>query len=140
MKECPICGSSKIKRDVRDTIFEYKGKKITIKQPGFYCDECGEAFYNSEDIKSTKKELADFKRKVDNLLTCKEIRRIRKKLGLTQKDASLLFGGGIRAFYKYESGEINQTKPVDLLLRLLDRGKIKIEDLLEISQEKSFTG
>ena len=132
MKECPICGNNKITRDIRNAVFEYKGQKITIKQPGLYCDECGEAFYDSNDIKATKKELADFKRKVDNLLTSQEIKRIRKKLSLTQKNASLLFGGGVRAFYKYESGEINQTKSVDLLLRLLDRGKIKIKDILEV--------
>jgi HTH-type transcriptional regulator/antitoxin MqsA len=132
MKECPICGNNKITRDIRNVVFEYKGQKITIKQPGLYCDECGEAFYDSNDIKATKKELADFKRKVDNLLTSQEIKRIRKKLSLTQKNASLLFGGGVRAFYKYESGEINQTKSVDLLLRLLDRGKIKIKDILEV--------
>ena len=132
MKECPICGNDKITRDIRNAVFEYKGQKITIKQPGLYCDECGEAFYDSNDIKATKKELADFKRKVDNLLTSQEIKRIRKKLSLTQKNASLLFGGGVRAFYKYESGEINQTKSVDLLLRLLDRGKIKIKDILEV--------
>ena len=132
MKECPICGNNKITRDIRNVVFEYKGQKITIKQPGLYCDECGEAFYDRNDIKATKKELADFKRKVDNLLTSQEIKRIRKKLSLTQKNASLLFGGGVRAFYKYESGEINQTKSVDLLLRLLDRGKIKIKDILEV--------
>ena len=134
MKECPICGNNKITRDIRNVVFEYKGQKITIKQPGLYCDECGEAFYDSNDIKATKKELADFKRKVDNLLTSQEIKRIRKKLRLTQKDASLLFGGGVRAFYKYESGEINQTKSVDLLLRLLDKGKIKIKDILEVAR------
>jgi len=134
MKECPICGNNKITRDIRNVVFEYKGQKITIKQPGLYCDECGEAFYDSNDIKATKKELADFKRKVDNLLTSQEIKRIRKKLSLTQKDASLLFGGGVRAFYKYESGEINQTKSVDLLLRLLDKGKIKIKDILEVAR------
>lgn len=134
MKECPICGNNKITRDIRNVVFEYKGQKTTIKQPGLYCDECGEAFYDSNDIKATKKELADFKRKVDNLLTSQEIKRIRKKLSLTQKDASLLFGGGVRAFYKYESGEINQTKSVDLLLRLLDKGKIKIKDILEVAR------
>ena len=132
MNKCPIYGNDKITRDIRNVVFEYKGQKITIKQPGLYCDECGEAFYDSNDIKATKKELADFKRKVDNLLTSQEIKRIRKKLSLTQKNASLLFGGGVRAFYKYESGEINQTKSVDLLLRLLDRGKIKIKDILEV--------
>ena len=42
--------------------------------------------------------------------------------------------GGIRAFYKYEAGETNQTRPVDLLLRLLDKGKIKIQDIKEVSR------
>ena len=49
------------------------------------------------------------------------MRRIRKKLGLSQKEAGEIFGGGIRAFSQYERGETRQGKALDKLLRLLNR-------------------
>lgn len=55
------------------------------------------------------------------LLAPGEVRRIRKKLGLTQREAGEIFGGGIRAFSQYERGETRQGKSLDKLLRLLDK-------------------
>jgi len=44
------------------------------------------------------------KARSENLPEPEEIRRIRKKLCLSQEKAGLLIGGGPRAFQKYESG------------------------------------
>lgn len=48
-----------------------------------------------------------------------EIEHIRKKLKLTQKDASVLFGGGVNAFNRYEKGVNPIPKPLSLLLTIL---------------------
>ena len=45
------------------------------------------------------------KARTEGLLEPEEIRRIRKKLGLTQAAAGELIGGGPRAFQKYETGD-----------------------------------
>lgn len=50
----------------------------------------------------------------------RDIRRIRKKLGLTQAEAGELLGGGPRAFTKYENGTIRPTAATANILRLLD--------------------
>jgi putative zinc finger/helix-turn-helix YgiT family protein len=50
-----------------------------------------------------------------------ELDRIRKKLGLTQKEAAMIAGGEHNAFSRYERGEVKPVAAVVNLFRLLDR-------------------
>jgi len=118
MKSCPICGGV-LEREDRVIVYSYKDHTKELRQSGDYCIKCKEGFLSPEDLKISQKSLADFKREVDHLLTTDEVRAIRKKLKLTQEKASSLFGGGIRAFHKYETGENAQSKPLDILLKLI---------------------
>jgi len=52
------------------------------------------------------------------MLSGDQISRIRIALGLSQREAASLFGGGYNAFNKYESGEVLQSFAMDRLLRL----------------------
>jgi HTH-type transcriptional regulator/antitoxin MqsA len=133
MINCPLCNGTTIKKIV-DTPFEYKGKTTIIKQPQSYCEACNEGFLSHQDILATKKELADFRREQDGLLRSNEIKTIRKKIGLTQEKAAELFGGGVRAFHKYETGEIIQSKPLDTLLRLLQNNVIDLGAISRVSK------
>jgi HTH-type transcriptional regulator / antitoxin MqsA len=60
----------------------------------------------------------------------KEIRRIRRKLGLTQADAARLTGGGHNAFSRYERGEATPVVAVVNLFRLLDKHPELLRDLI----------
>jgi HTH-type transcriptional regulator/antitoxin MqsA len=53
-------------------------------------------------------------------LAPEEIKRIRKKLHITQEIAGLLIGGGPRAFQKYESGDLLPSRAINSALVLLD--------------------
>jgi HTH-type transcriptional regulator/antitoxin MqsA len=64
--------------------------------------------------------LNHLKARSEGLLEPEEIRRIRKKLGLSQETAGLLIGGGPRAFQKYESGDMLPSRAVSSALVLLD--------------------
>lgn len=55
------------------------------------------------------------------LLEPENIKRIRKKLDLTQTAAGELIGGGPRAFQKYKTGEFLPGRAISSALRLLDR-------------------
>lgn len=128
MTKCPICNGT-IKYDTKDVLYTYKNHTKYIAQPAHYCEQCGESFLSPKDLKFNKKDIADFKREVENLLKSDELARIRKKFHLTQQEAAELFGGGVRAFHKYETGENIQSKPLDILLRLIDSNKISINDI-----------
>lgn len=128
MKKCPICDNN-LEQNKKKVAFNYKNNTLNVMQQGLYCQLCDEMFLSPSDLKATKKEITDFKRSVDGYLQTQEIKKIRKKLKLTQKAAAEVFGGGQRAFYKYEAGEITQNKALDLLLRLFDKNKISIYDI-----------
>ena len=132
MNTCPICDGV-LKREDKVVTYSYKDHTREILQSGDYCTECNEGFLSSKDLKLSQKVIADFKREVDHLLTTDEVRTIRKKLKLTQEKASFLFGGGIRAFHKYETGENAQSKPLDILLKLIDRGKVSMDDIQAVN-------
>jgi putative zinc finger/helix-turn-helix YgiT family protein len=63
-----------------------------------------------------QKALASFKRKGRGLPTPEQIKKLRTSLGISQRQASRLFGSGPRSFQKYESGtEVAGTAMARLL-------------------------
>jgi YgiT-type zinc finger domain-containing protein len=49
---CPVCGSDKIIKSIGTEIFEYKGKKIPVKNYTLYkCERCGESIADPESRK-----------------------------------------------------------------------------------------
>jgi HTH-type transcriptional regulator / antitoxin MqsA len=59
----------------------------------------------------------------------KEIKRIRRKLGLSQIAAARLTGGGHNAFSRYERGEAAPLPAVVNLFRLLDKHPELLKDI-----------
>jgi HTH-type transcriptional regulator/antitoxin MqsA len=98
----------------------YKGESLTFDMPGWYCDQSEESIHTGEDMKISDRKLNLLKARVERLLEPEEIRRIRKKLRLSQEEAGLLIGGGPRAFQKYESGDLLPSRAVSSALVLLD--------------------
>jgi HTH-type transcriptional regulator/antitoxin MqsA len=109
----------------------YRGATYTYSQPGDYCEDCGEGFLTPEDLDATFIGQVEFKRQCDRLLSPSEVLEIRKTLGITQAQAGDLFGGGINAFSRYERGEVEQSRALDLLLRLLRSGNLDMRQILE---------
>ena len=132
-QKCPICGAGKLEKKVSMETFEYKGNKTTIPNYVTYaCTECKEAIVDKTTLKASGKLLKDFQRMVDGLLTGRQIREIRKKLGLTQEQMAEIVGGGLKSFARYETGQICQSKGMDNLLRILDA----YPEMLKVIQKK----
>lgn len=109
-------------RAVRDVARDFRGQTVTIAAvDGWHCPTCGEVEFAS---KATAKH---FFAKVQNeqqtiiQSEAERVRQWRKHLGLTQKRAADLFGGGINAFSEYERGKTQPSKSTVLLLKLLDK-------------------
>ena len=116
---CPETGAP-MYRGMRPMTLTYKGKGITFDMPGWYCDQSDESIHTGEDMKVSDRMLNLLKARCEGLLEPAEIRRIRKRLHLTQEAAGLLIGGGPRAFQKYESGDLLPSRAVSNALVLLD--------------------
>ena len=116
---CPETGAP-MHRDVRPMTLTYKGESLTFNMPGWYGDASEESIHTGDDMKVSDRMLNRLKALVEGLLKPEEIRRIRKRLGLTQTEAGQMIGGGPRAFQKYESGDLLPSRAISSALTLLD--------------------
>jgi HTH-type transcriptional regulator/antitoxin MqsA len=116
---CPETGAP-MHRDTRPMTLTYQGETITFDMPGWYCDTSEESIRSGQDMKVSDRMLNLLKARAEGLLEPEEIRRIRKRLGLTQADAGVLIGGGPRAFQKYETGDLLPSRAISSALMLLD--------------------
>ena len=120
-----------LKRSVRPLTLSYKGRHITVDMPGWYPDGDGESLHSAVDMRVSDRALAALRKMVeeDLVLPPNRIQAIRRKLGLSQREASELIGGGPRSFQKYESGEVEASIPMSNLLRLLENDPARVEEL-----------
>ena len=116
---CPLTGAP-MHRGIKPMTLSYKGLSITIDMPGWYCDQSDESIHTGDDMKISDRGLNRLKARIEGLLEPAAIKRIRKKLGLTQALAGELIGGGPRAFQKYETGELLPSRAISSALVLLD--------------------
>ena len=123
MMLCDLCGEIALEHATRAMEYSYKDRSVVLPQPGHYCESCGESILSASDLKSTRKALAAFKAKVDNLLAPDEIRTTRKSLQLNQQQAAAICGGGKNAFSRYESGEVLIPRAASNLLKVLAKEK-----------------
>ena len=127
--KCPNCGAQ-MNRDIRPEEITYKGRTLTVRQPGFYCAGCDEVVLTAADIQATEPAIVDFRAQTEGLLSADEIAQIREQvLHLSQRRAGMILGGGPRAFQKYESRKATVSKPMSNLLRLLGKHPEHLKDL-----------
>ena len=131
MSKAPVCPESgkPMVRDTRPMEISYKGQSTIIDMPGWYCHESGESIHTAEDMKVSDAALKELRLEVENLLKPQEVKRIRKKIGLSQRDAGTILGGGPNAFQKYEQDTVTVSKPMSNLLRVLERHPEEVEEL-----------
>jgi HTH-type transcriptional regulator/antitoxin MqsA len=116
-------------REVRPLTLTYKGESATVDMPGWYGDDPDAGVFDADDMKVSDRALNRLKARTEGLLKPEEIKRIRRKLGLTQAAAGELIGGGARAFHKYEAGDYLPSKAISSALALLDYDPESLEVL-----------
>lgn len=119
-KKCPSCFQGILEQRVKLTQFEYRGRVLEYPQKGAWCGACGEGIVTGKEAATAESLLDDFITKVDREEAL-ELARIRKKLGLSQREAAIIAGGGHNAFSRYERGEARPVAAVVNLFRLLDK-------------------
>jgi HTH-type transcriptional regulator/antitoxin MqsA len=111
-------------------VVEHAGRKIKVEGlSGWHCGSCGEVEFDAESARR-------YAAAGDSLVLrererqSKEIRRIRRKLGLSQVAAARLTGGGHNAFSRYERGEVTPLPAVIKLFRILDKHPELLKDVV----------
>src|SRR6267142_1298173 len=131
-RKCMSCGTPKGMVRFEDETFTVGHRAMTTVVEGLSgrrCGNCGEIEFDADSARryataSDELVLRDRERQ------SKEIRRIRRKLGLSQVAAARLTGGGHNAFSRYERGEATPLPAVVNLFRLLDKHPELLKDLV----------
>ncbi len=101
---------------IRKEKVNVKGKLIEYDEY-YLVDENGEEIFDRDVEIENDQRLYDIYKKQNNLLTSFEIKKIRKKYGLTQKEYALVIGLGEITVHRFEKGAI-QTEAVDSIIKL----------------------
>ncbi|QFI69425.1 transcriptional regulator, XRE family [Sinorhizobium alkalisoli] len=118
-----------LRRGVRPFVVTYKGKSKTVELPGYYPENGDEGVHFGDDMAVTDAALRALKEEVEGIPSPATIKRVRKKLKLSQREAGGLLKVGENAFDKYERGLVEPSGPTSQLLRLLDHHPELIEEL-----------
>ena len=117
---CPLCEKGKLLEEKKDLVFRYKeSEKNFENERAFVCDVCGYEGLSPEANKRIEKELTDFRRSVDGLLSCAELKSIREELGLNKKEMAKLLSVNEKTIGRYENGKVTQSEHMDKLYRVL---------------------
>jgi HTH-type transcriptional regulator/antitoxin MqsA len=117
---CSECGKGRLHESTWEGDFRHGESKVHVSGLECHiCDQCGADPVFTDQIRRNQLKIADAKRRADKMLTSSDIHALRTRLGLTQKDAATLFGGGTNGFSKYERGDAIQSDPMDRLLKLV---------------------
>lgn len=121
--KCPSCAAAELIHDTRDITYTYKGETTQISAvTGDFCPACDESILAAEESRRTMQAMLAFNKQINAASVDPDfIANVRKKLGLDQREASELFGGGVNAFSRYENGKTKPPLALVKLLKLLDR-------------------
>ena len=99
----------KVQVNVKGSLIEY--------DEYYLVDENGEEVFDRNIEIENDQRLYDIYKKQNNLLTNFEIKKIRQKYSLTQKEYALVIGVGEITIHRFEKGAI-QTEAVDSIMKL----------------------
>lgn len=120
---CPCCGATELLPDTRDLRYTYKGVTTILSGiTGEFCSSCHEMILDQEQGDRYAALIRQFQQQVNaSYVDPAYIAQVRKKLALDQKQAGEIFGGGVNAFSRYETGKTKPPLALVKLFKVLDR-------------------
>lgn len=118
MGVCPVCRKGHLVAKEHVRVYQPHGKPVEVRLQTSVCDACGESTTKASQHKANLRALAERKAHYGDVLMGEEILALRKRYGLTQQQASRVFGKGKIAFSRYESETTYPDESTTLLLTL----------------------
>ena len=125
-RTCPACRKGHLHERTSKRVFNPHGKALAVSLLTSICDQCGAEATSASQHDENLRRLAARKAHYGELLMGEEIHALRRRYGLTQQQASRIFGKGKIAFSRYES---ETTYPDESTTRLLALAIAKPETL-----------
>lgn len=129
--KCPVCGAAELVHDTRDETYTYKGVATVIPSvTGDFCPACCEVILDRKHGDRYSELMGMHQRQVNAAFVAPGfIADVRKKLALDQREAAEIFGGGVNAFSRYETGKTKPPLALVKLLKVLDRHPELIDEI-----------
>jgi HTH-type transcriptional regulator/antitoxin MqsA len=121
--KCLACDVAELITDCRELPYTYKGESTVIENvTGAFCPACDEVVLNATESQRVSAAMLSFNKQVNAARVNPDfITSVRKKLALGQQEAAEIFGGGVNAFSRYETGKTKPPLALVKLLKVLDR-------------------
>lgn len=117
-RPCPSC-ESVMRRGVQEETVTFQGESLTYLQPGWHCENGDDGILEGSDNDYADAALHEvMARAKRSPISPLMIRAAREAVGVSQRKAGELFGGGKTAFYKYETAKAVPSEGMANLLRL----------------------
>ena len=116
-----------LRRGTRSQIISFGSMRRTAEVPGWYPDDDSDSIHSGADLAESDRIFRELR-----AAYAAHVRKVRRRLKLTQEEAGRLIGGGRRAFQKYESGATPPSDAAVGLIEILHRHPEEIEVLRSI--------
>ena len=116
-----------LRRGVRPQTVRFGSMTRTVDVPGWYPDDDSDSIHSGTDLAESDRAFQELR-----AAYAAHVRKVRKRLKLTQEEAGRLIGGGRRAFQKYESGAMPPSDAAVGLIEILHRHPEEVEFLRSI--------
>jgi HTH-type transcriptional regulator/antitoxin MqsA len=130
-KLCPNCETGHLHQAVRDVTLTRQKLSLNVQGiAGAFCDHCDEIEFDGTTDSAQRYAEAGDQLVLQNRVTAAATFKMqRKKLKLTQEQASRLTGGGHNAFSRYETGVATPLPAVVNLFSLLEKHPDMLKEL-----------
>jgi len=131
LRICSSCETGRLRKDVRDVKITRQNRSATVKNiAGLFCDACNEIEFDDSTNSARRYAVAGDKLVLKNReATIAALKLQRKRLKLTQAQASIITGGGHNAFSRYETGVAQPLPAIVNLFKLLDKHPEMLKEL-----------
>ncbi len=124
--ECPVCEHERnvVYGETKESL-KIRGEEIDVTSKIHYCPKGDHYFYAPEDEEAKFQTAYDEYRKRKNFLQPNEIKQLRERYGLSQRNFTRLLDWGEVTIHRYESGAIQDDVHNDLLMLIKDFDNFK---------------
>ncbi len=132
-RHCVNCASKQAMVHFTNRTFKIAHAELmaTVKGlSGWRCRNCGEIEFDAPSARRYAAAGDDLVLRMRKRQSA-ELRRVRRKLGLSQVAAARLTGGGHNAFSRYEHGKAAPLPATTNLFKLLDKHPHLLEELMQ---------
>ena len=136
--QCLKCGEAELIQGNVTLQGERQGELFDVSLRGWKCPSCNYQTVDSKQSAGFTKLVSDAYRRAHRLLTGREIKALRRRMKMTQKQFAEHVGVGVASLKRWELGQV-QERAMDQLMRLKTDPQAARQNLEAInSQQRSY--